>query len=281
MILTWVASAEWNTLGHLDTAMRYAQEALDASEDPEFDSFVWAHADQAFIAALQGNFNLSAERARAGAAHPVDRQDRLCLSLLGYFLAMAGRHDEAMHTVDAAVAAADATGIPYSMAVAQYSKAHAFARADPQVAIAAYERAIKIASSSGNRFWEILAVSDMAALQARAGNPTTALSMFRQMLDAWRGLPDAIVVSHGIGGLIVLFERLGHAAPAVTLHAALMRYLPSLRMLEELPEAIERARTALGDAAFGEATRRGTVMELRDMTDFARTEIAHALTTVS
>jgi predicted ATPase len=281
LILTWVASAEWNNLGRLDTAMRYAQEALDVSEDPDFDSFVWAHADQAFIAALQGDFDLLVERARAGAAHPVDREDRLCMSLLGYFLALAGRHDEAMRTVDAAVTAAEATGIPYSMALAQYSKGHAFARADPPVAIAAYERAIAIANGSGNRLWEVLAVSDMAALQARAGNPTTALSMFRQMLDAWQGLPKGIVVSHTIGGLILLFERLGRAAPSVTLHAALMHYLPSLRMLEELPEAIERAQTALGDAAFGEATRRGAVMELRDMTDFARTEIAHALAAVS
>jgi hypothetical protein len=93
----------------------------------------------------------------------------------------------------------------------------------------------------------------------------------------WQGSPDAIGVSHGIGGLIILFERLGRAVEAVTLHAALMHFLPSLRMLEELPNTIERARIALGEVAFNKALRRGTAMEFRDMTEFARTEIELAL----
>jgi predicted ATPase len=109
MILTWVASAEWYSELRLDTAMRYAQEALDLSDNPDFDSFVWAHADQAFIAALQGDFDLCVERAHAGANHPVDaQQDYLCTALRGYFLALAGRHDVAMRMVDADVIAAEA-----------------------------------------------------------------------------------------------------------------------------------------------------------------------------
>ena len=145
-------------------------------------------------------------------------------------------------------------------------------------AIAAYERAIGIAHESGNLFWEQLVVAD--ALQALAGNPKAALGMFDQMLNTWQGSPDAARAVQGIGGLIILFERIGQAAQAVTLHAALMHYLPSLRMLEELPAAIERAKTALGDAAFNEATQRGAVMESHEMTEFARTEIAHVLSTV-
>jgi len=279
MILTWVASAEWYHELRLDTAMSIAREALELSEHPDFDSFIWAHADQAFIAALQGDFDLCAERAHAGANHPVDaEQDRLLTALRGYFLALAGQHDVAMRMAYADVAAAEATHIPYSIAIAWYSKGRAFAEADPPTAIAAYKHAISIARDSGNRFWEQLVVADMAALQARAGNPATALTTFRQMLDLWQGAPDAMGIAHGIGGLIILFERLGRAADAVTLHAALMHYLPSLRMLEELPGAIERARAALDDAAFHEAVRRGSVMDFRDMTEFARTEIELALT---
>jgi predicted ATPase/DNA-binding winged helix-turn-helix (wHTH) protein len=279
MILTWVASAEWYRERRLDTAMSIAREALELSEQPDFDSFIWAHADQAFIAALQGNFDMCVERAHAGANHPVDaEQDRLCTALRGYFLALAGRHDVAMRMVDADVAAAEATRIPYSMAIAWYSKGRAFAEADPQTAIAAYEHAISIARDSGNRFWEGLMVADMAALQARAGNPATALTTFRQMLDLWQGQPDAISMAHGIGGLIILFERLGRAADAITLHAALMHFLPSLGMLEELPATIERARASLDDAAFDATVRRGNAMDFRDMTEFARTEIGLALT---
>lgn len=278
MILTWVASAEWSAAYRLDTAMNYAREALELSENPDFDSFVWAHADQAFIAALQGKFDLCAERAHAGANHPVDaEQDRLLTALRGYFLALAGQHDVAMRMVDADVAAAEATRVPYSIAIAYYSKGRAFAEADPPTAIAAYERAISIARDSGNRFWKQLVVADLAALQARAGNPATALTTFRQMLDVWQGAPDAMGIAHGIGGLIILFERLGRAVDAVTLHAALTHYLPSLRMLEELPATIERARAALDGATFDAAVRRGVAMEFRDMTGFARAEIEVAL----
>ena len=278
MILTWVASAEWATEFRLDTAMSITWEALELSELPEFDSFIWAHADQAFIAALQGNFDLCAERAHAGANHPVDaQQDRLCTALRGYFLALAGRHDEAMRMVDADVAAAEATHIPYSIAIAWYSKGRAFAEADPPTAIAAYERAIGITRESGNRLWEQMVVADMAALQARAGSPATALTTFRQMLDVWQRTPDALGIAHGIGGLIILFERLGRAVDAATLHAALTHFLPSLQMMEELPGVIERARAALDDATFAAAARRGAAMDFREMTGFARTEIDLAL----
>jgi hypothetical protein len=89
--------------------------------------------------------------------------------LRGHFLALAGQHDVAMRMVDADVAAAETTGIPYSMAIAYYSKGRTFAEAEPTTAITAYEHAISIARDSGNRFWEQLVVADMAALQARAG----------------------------------------------------------------------------------------------------------------
>ena len=101
MILTWVASVEWYSMLRLDASMTHTREALELSEHPDFDSFVWAHADQAFIAALQGKFDLCVERAHAGANHPVDaQQDRLCTALRCYFLALAGQHDLAMQMVD-------------------------------------------------------------------------------------------------------------------------------------------------------------------------------------
>ena len=52
-------------------------------------------------------------------------------------------------------------------------------------------------------------------------------------------LPSQLMsVSHGIGGLIILFERLGRAKDSVALHAALMRFLPSLRMAASGQERI-------------------------------------------
>ena len=60
-----------------------------------------------------------------------------------------------------------------------------------------------------------------------------------------------------------------------------MHYLPSLRMQDELPKAIERAKAALDDVTFDVAARRGTAMDFREMTEFSRTEIERALAEVS
>ena len=116
-------------------------------------------------------------------------------------------------------------------------------------------------------------VADMAALQGRAGSPgDSAHDVSANVGPVARRRQCARGSTHGFGGLIILFERLGRAADAVTLHEALMHYLPSLQMQEELPAAIERARASLDDATFDAALRRGTAMDFRDMTDFARGE---------
>jgi hypothetical protein len=59
-------------------------------------------------------------------------------------------------------------------------------------------------------------------------------------------------------------------ANAVTLHAALMHDLSSLRTQEELTAAIERTGGALDGATFDAAPRRGAAMDFREMTGFAK-----------
>ena len=135
----------------------------------DFDAFVWAYTDLAMIAYYEGDRERAVQLAREGSEHEADRHDRFCLALLLHFMAVAGHSDDAIKVADKIVTAVEATGIPSSISIAFWGKGEAFAETDPDVALAAYEQAIAVARQSGNRFWEILVTSNLAALQARSG----------------------------------------------------------------------------------------------------------------
>ena len=97
------------------------------------------------------------------------------------------------------------------------------------------------------------------------------------MLNAWHGTAEALLLSHGIGGLLVLFERLRRREAAALLHGILNRVFPSNPFVEELPATTGRLRQALGDPAFDDLTRRGGAMDLHEAIDYAQGEIERAL----
>jgi tetratricopeptide (TPR) repeat protein len=276
VLLTWAASSAWS-FARLEEARRYGEEAISLAGNTDFDPFVWAFTDLAMVACYESDIGRAIEFARAGADLAADRHDRFCLAMLPHFLAVGGRGDEAMKIADAIVAQVEATGVPASISIALWAKGHAFAAADPAEALAAYERAIAIAQQSGNRFWEIMIILEVAALQARSGEPINALCSFREMLDLWRRSTDLMFVSHGLGSLIVLFDRLGHAAAAATLNGTLAKTYESNPFVPELPDTVERVRGTLGDASFDEASRRGAAMALHEAHDYAVDQVRQAL----
>jgi hypothetical protein len=119
----------------------------------------------------------------------------------------------------------------------------------------------------------------VAALQARAGDRTAALHSFREMLEGALRSADLMFMSHGLGRLIVLFERLGCAEAAATLHGALCRRPQSNSFVQELPDTIERVRAVLGPERFDAAGARGNAMALHEATDYALGQVRLALVT--
>ena len=276
VLLSWAASSAWS-VGRLEEAKRYGEEAISLAGNPDFDPFVWAHIDLAMVACYEGDVERAIELTRAGAADPEDRRDCGCLAFLPDFLVLGGRNDEAVEIADRIVAAAEATGIPSSISTALWAKGIAFAAADPEKALTAYDRAATIARASGNTFWEIVAVLEVAALQARGGDPITALRSFVQMLDLWRRSSDLLFVSHGLGSLIVLFDRLGHVAAAASLIGTLTKTFKSNPFVPELADTVVRIRATLGDARFNETAQRGAAMALHEAHDYALDQIRRAL----
>jgi tetratricopeptide (TPR) repeat protein len=276
VLLTWAASSAWS-FGRLDDAKRYGNEAISLAGVPGFDPFVWAFADLAMVAAYEGDVSRAIELLRAGSEMNADKADRFCLAFLLYFTAAAGRIEEAMHMVGDVVAATEATGIPSSISLAYWAKGEAFATTDPALALRAYEHALAVARHSGNRLWELMVIPRIAGLQARSGDPVAALFSFVEILNASRRSADRIFATFGIGGLIVLLERLGENGAAATLHGALSPMFDASVFLIEFPDVVGRLRRALGEAAFEEHGGKGASMAQHEVTDYALERINQAI----
>ena len=144
VLLTWAASSAWS-FARLEEARRYAEDAISLANDAAFEPFVWAFADLAMVAAYEGKVDHAIDLVRAGADHAADRRDRFCLAMCPYFLAIAGRDDEAMAAADEIMNTVEITGIPSSIAVALWAKGKAFSTSSPTIALAAYDRGFAIA----------------------------------------------------------------------------------------------------------------------------------------
>jgi predicted ATPase len=276
VLLTWAASSAWS-FKRLEQAKLLGTEAISLAGNADYDPFAWAFIDLAMVASFEGQAGRAVELAQAGAAHPADRHDRFCAAMLLSFMAASGESQAAMKIADRILVETETAGVPSSIAAALWARGEVFAETDPQKALDAYERAGAVARQSGNRFWETLVIPKTAALQARSGDPIGALRSFLDTVNSWHQSTDLMFVSHGLGGLIVLFDRLGHATAAATLNGALTTMIESTAFLHELPDAIVRVRRGLGDAAFDQAERRGAAMAFSEVANYASDQVLHAL----
>src|SRR5262249_39663403 len=79
VLLAWAASSAW-ALGHWEEANRYGEEAIALADDPEFEPFLWACGDLAFVAAFNGDLERALALVESGAKREADDKDRMCLA---------------------------------------------------------------------------------------------------------------------------------------------------------------------------------------------------------
>ena len=276
VLLTWAASSAW-AFQRLDEAKAYGEEAIALADDPRFDPFVWAYADLAMIAAFQGDVSTAVALLRRGAALPADREDRFCLAFLHYSQATFLQGEEATNAVAEARATAKTAQFPSSASVLIAATGRALAEKDPKAALAALKDAIAAARACGNRTFEALISSDIAALQARHGDPADALATYLQMLVLWRGASELAIVGSGLGNLIVLLDRLGYSLAAATVLGHLATDMEFALFAPELAAAAVHLQSVLDPLAFDEAKRRGAAMTLEGAVSFAEGQVRQAL----
>lgn len=275
-LLTWAGSSAWS-IGRMEDAKRFGNEAVALLERPEFDPFVWVFADLSSTALLGGDREQAVTLMRRGAEHPVDRADRFCLGFLLYMLAVTGRHDEALSIMDSVTAAADVTGIPSSISLAYFAKSWALAPSEPTAALKACEHAVTVASGSGNRFWALMASSWMAALHVQAGAPVAALQSFRQTFHASGRSADLGFALVGLSGLVLALQRAGEPTAAATVFGFVSPRFDAKSLPELVLQGVDLLQQELGAAAFTQTMSIGAAMTQREIERYAIEQIDKAL----
>jgi hypothetical protein len=175
------------------------------------------------------------------------------------------------------LATVEAAGSPVSIAMVLLGKARAFSETNPTTARAALDRALDLARTSGNRMLEALILPEIAALEVLNGNLVGALASFSQLLGQWPGAAELMLVSHGIGGLITLLQRLGCAEGAATLLGAIEGMFQANPFVNGFSATLLGCRDTLGGTAFEEMRRHGAGLSLHEAIDYAQQQIRHAL----
>jgi tetratricopeptide (TPR) repeat protein len=275
-LLTWAGSSAWS-VGRMEDAKRFGNEAVALLDHPGFDLNLWAYSDLATIALIEGNLEEAITLIRKGAEHPIDHDDRFCLASLLFVLAAAQHYDEAMSIADKVTAAADATGVPCTISLAYFAKSEAFAYTDAETALGACEHALRVALNSGNRLWAMMASSRVAGLQVRIGNPIAALRGYRQMFHAGGRAADHSYALIGLAGLTLALQLAGEPAAAATLYGFVSPRLNARSLPEPVREGIDALQHELGASAFAETMNIGAAMTQPEVERYAVEQIDKAL----
>jgi predicted ATPase len=278
LLLTMAADSAWG-LGLLDDAKRFGREALTLADDSRFEPLVWAYSDLAQIAIFEGDVATSLELLRTGAAHPVDRHDRLNLAYLIFVGGAVGQQlpdDELAQ----AMTQINQAGFPMAIALALNGRAASVARADPATAIELQQQMVDVLESCGDRLLEQFGRAQLVNLLVNADDPDLALAGFVDTVNAWRINGDT-ALAIGIGHLVVLLARLGHYYGAAQLYGAATRTILLDALVPELEATMATARDAIGDDAFRNARAEGGALSYEaagelacDLITLARAELA-------
>ncbi|MEM7324062.1 MAG: hypothetical protein AAF531_13315 [Actinomycetota bacterium] len=167
--------------GHLAQARGLAEQALAVAED---DGWVEVHATSvlATAVAFEGDTAAGIDLWRRRVEIDGYIPDR---SNIAIALAMTGQLDEALRTVDLALA--EATDADWGTAIAhgQYATGEVLARQDNADAITWLSTAVETAASVGASFVEGIAGVTLARLKAEAGDAPGAAAQHRDLIAFW------------------------------------------------------------------------------------------------
>ena len=198
------------------------------------------------------------------------------LSLLLDGLQASGRVDEALDLTDEAMLAARALGNPYFIAYAYWTSGSAYAKADPEAALALWREGLDYVHQHRVDFFVGFIARDAARLRLVDADPDDALAMFDAAIDAFQQAGNVAQLTITLASATALFERIDRLDSAATLHAAIVRQPGSEHHVPDLPELAGRLTAKLGQAAFGTYEAAGAGMDLGDTAQFARREIQRA-----
>jgi predicted ATPase/DNA-binding winged helix-turn-helix (wHTH) protein len=136
---------------------------------------------------------------------------------------------------------------PSDQAWFHYAEGEAHARADPDLAVAAFEAAIELADGVGNRFLGGVARVSAASVYGRSADPDRALRAFPRLISDWQRRGNLTHLVTSLRNVTELFVRVGAHDAAAQLFGALHgrdlkgSYGDEARRLADARTSLERA----------------------------------------
>ena len=190
-------------------------------------------------------------------------------------LMRAGSHAEAMAAAKELIDAADAISNPWAHSYARLTYGIACCDADPVSARDALRKGLVIAQDSGNRYNETSLANVLGRLEARHGDPLTALDYLNFAIRRNHDSGNVLVMCVPLSVLAMFLQRMGRAEPAATI-AGYAVNPHSAAWLPEIGSGVAHLREALGESAYESLARKGKTMTATEMVTYAYDQIEQA-----
>jgi tetratricopeptide (TPR) repeat protein len=193
-------------------------------------------------------------------------------------LAISGLTDEAMVTANDLIDAAEAIRNPWLLAYTLFGYGVVFRDTNPDRALEAMRRGLRIAQDSGNRLYETQFSYWLSGLEAEHGDRMAALDYLAAAIRKNHESGNIGMLHHPLAVLAVVLDRFGRYEPAATIagFAAVNPMVPAA--FPELGTAITHLREVLGDERYESLARKGETMTAAAIATYAYDQIDQART---
>jgi predicted ATPase len=192
-----------------------------------------------------------------------------------FALTAAGSRDEARLAANGLIEAAEATRNPYVLAFALLADGWAVRDTDPVRSVTALRRGRVIAHDSGNRFLETQLMSFLSGVEFEHGDQIAALDYLTVAIRNHRESGTDGMICDPLAILAALLDRHGRYEPAATI-AGYARGIPMAAAIPYLGPAMTHLREVLGEASYETLARKGEMMTIAEMANFAYDQIDQA-----
>ncbi|WP_426567032.1 AfsR/SARP family transcriptional regulator [Angustibacter sp. McL0619] len=234
-----------------------------------------------YVGRLDDGYRDHAEMLRLARLHDRPYEAGMALLGLAQSCTYAGDPEKGLGFADEQYRVVEPLGNPSMLALASYDRAEALSMLEPDRAIEPYQRAIGLAESAGATFVEGIALVGLASLLGRSGDPSTALPLFRSIVDRWRRMGVWTHQWTTLRNLVQLLLRMDSWGSAAVLVGAINAHSTAAQAFgadaERMGEATELLMDRLGSSSWSEATGRGAAMSDDAVVTFACDAIDQAV----
>ncbi|WP_019874871.1 BTAD domain-containing putative transcriptional regulator [Sporichthya polymorpha] len=219
------ARAAWNK-GALGRARAPAGLAEDRVPAPGTARVAYAVDVRADVALVEGDAEFARRHYEAECARARETGEPVRLVWTLYYLAVCSavlRNPEAGRVAaEESVEVAERCGNPTARSMGQYALGLVQKKSEPQLALARFDEAARLAAEVHNFWWEGIALMEAAATRGVHGDPAAAARAFLAVLDHWDRVGDWTQQWLNLRYVARLLARIGADEAAGTVHRALV-----------------------------------------------------------